>query len=148
MLTRYFGKFNKARQDRWVFGDRASGASMHRFSWTNIVRHPIVMGVASPDDPALSEYWAQRRRKTVLPINRTARRLHQAQDGRCSICRAPLLPVEDQPQTPREWETWLATTRKTLDVTRENGTSDKAEPRLTHTHCTNRSPALLPAHEA
>ena len=54
VVHRYFGKFNKARQDRWVFGDRASGAFMHRFSWTNIVRHPIVMGVASPDDPALS----------------------------------------------------------------------------------------------
>ena len=70
--ARYFGKFNKARQDRWVFGDRASGAYMHRFSWTSIVRHQIVMGGASPDDPALAEYWAQRRRKAVLPINRTA----------------------------------------------------------------------------
>ena len=153
VFARYFGKFNKARQDRWVFGDRASGAFMHRFSWTNIVRHPIVMGVASPDDPALSEYWAQRRRKAVLPINRTARRLHKAQDGCCPICRAPLLPVEDRPQTPREWETWLASTRKTLDVTREDGTSDKAEPRLTHAQCRHRQhthgtgPALLPAHE-
>ena len=153
VFARYFGKFNKARQDRWVFGDRASGAFMHRFSWTNIVRHPIVMGVASPDDPALSEYWAQRRRKAVLPINRTARRLHKAQDGCCPICRAPLLPVEDRPQTPREWETWLASTRKTLDVIREDGTSDKAEPRLTHAQCRHRQhthgtgPALLPAHE-
>jgi len=55
-----------------VFGDRASGACMHRFSWTNIVRHQIVMGTASPDDAVLSEYWAHRRRKTPLPINHTA----------------------------------------------------------------------------
>ena len=26
VVHRYFGKFNKARQDRWVFGDRTSGA--------------------------------------------------------------------------------------------------------------------------
>ena len=58
-----------------------SGAYMHKFSWTNIVRHPIVMGTASPDDPALAEYWAWRRRKVPLPINHTAQELHRAQDG-------------------------------------------------------------------
>jgi hypothetical protein len=47
-----------------VFGDRASGAYLHRFAWTNIVRHQIVTGRSSPDDPALTEYWAARRRKT------------------------------------------------------------------------------------
>jgi hypothetical protein len=130
-----------------VFGDRISGAFMHKFAWTNIVRHPIVMGVASPDDPALSEYWAQRRRKAVLPINRTARRLYQAQDGCCPICRAPLLPVEDQPQTPREWETWLAAARKTLDVIRADGPSDKAEPvSYTPTAATGKTPAAPARH--
>jgi RNA-directed DNA polymerase len=145
VFARYFGTFNKARRDRWVFGDRASGAYMHKFAWTSIVRHPIVMGVASPDDPALTEYWAGRRRKAVLPINRTARRLHKAQDGCCAICRATLLPVEDRPQTSREWETWLTTSRKTLDVIREHGTPDMTELRLIHAHCSNRGPALLPA---
>ena len=42
VFARYFGKFNKARQDRWVFGDRTSGSYLHRFAWTNIVRHQIV----------------------------------------------------------------------------------------------------------
>jgi len=28
----YFGRFNPARQDRWVFGDRASGADLFTFS--------------------------------------------------------------------------------------------------------------------
>ena len=49
-----FGKFNKARQDRWVFGDRITDAFMHKFSWTNIVRHRTVRQGASPDDPALA----------------------------------------------------------------------------------------------
>jgi RNA-directed DNA polymerase len=149
-VDRYYGRFNNARQDRWVFGDRASGAYLHKFAWTNIVRHQIVDGAASPDDPALADYWAKRRRKTPLPIDKTSRWLLKAQDGRCPICREALLPDHDRPQTPREWERWLATTRKTITkvVTREAGTPDEHEPRLIHADCRNRScPALLPAYE-
>ena len=64
IIARYFGMFNKSRRDRWVFGDRQSGAYMHKFAWTRIVRHRMVKGTASPDDPALADYWAERRRKT------------------------------------------------------------------------------------
>ena len=39
VFARYYGKFNKSRQDRWVFGDRHSGAYMHKFAWTPILRH-------------------------------------------------------------------------------------------------------------
>ena len=146
VFARYFGKFNKARKDRWVFGDRNSGAYLHRFAWTNIVRHQIVKHEASPDDPALADYWAWRRRKASLPINRTALWLHKVQDGCCAICRATLIAVEDRPQTPLEWETWLATARKTIDVTWESGISDTAEPRLVHLHChQGKGPAPLPA---
>src|ERR1700694_5352909 len=107
VIARYFGQFHPSRRDRWVFGDRDSGAYMQRFAWTKIVRHQIVNGAASPDDPALTDYWARRRRKTPLPVNRTAQRLHRAQDGCCAICKSELLPVEDQPQTPRAWGRWL-----------------------------------------
>jgi hypothetical protein len=135
VFARYFAKFNKARQDRWVFGNRQTGGYLHRFAWTNIVRHQIVRYGASPDDPELADYWAWRRRKAPVPINRTALWLHREQDGRCAICRVSLIAVEDRPQTPHQWETWLATTRKTIDVVWDNGTSDKAEPRLIHPHC-------------
>jgi RNA-directed DNA polymerase len=104
VFARYFGKFNKARRDRWVFGDRHTGGYLHRFAWTNIVRHQIVTHWASPDDPALADYWAWRRYKASLPINPRAFRLHQEQDGRCAICRATLVPVEGRPQTPHQWE--------------------------------------------
>src|SRR5512142_2171166 len=49
-----------------VFGDRATGAYLPKPSWTEIVRHTLVKGGASPDDPALAGYWAQRR-QTVTP---------------------------------------------------------------------------------
>ena len=60
IIRRYFGKFCKSRNDQWVFGDRDSGAYMLRFAWTKIVRHQMVRGTSSPDDPALTGYWAAR----------------------------------------------------------------------------------------
>jgi RNA-directed DNA polymerase len=119
VITRYFGAFNKARQDRWVFGDRQSGAYMHHFDWTTVVRHQTVWQVASPDDPERSDYWARRRRRPVLPINNASLWLFKAQDGCCPICKTPLFP--DQPQTPRDWEAWLAATRTTITIVKTRG---------------------------
>jgi len=135
VFARYFGRFNKARRDRWVFGDRHTGAYLHRFAWTRIVRHEIVTFRASLDDPELADYWVRRRRKTPLPINHTARRLYRQQDGHCAICNSTLLADHDQPRTPREWEHWLATTRKTIDVVWDTASTDTPEPRLTHLTC-------------
>src|SRR5574342_974677 len=41
IINRYFGMFNPARRDRWVFGDRDTGAAAYllKFAWTKIVRH-------------------------------------------------------------------------------------------------------------
>ena len=39
IITRYFGAFNSSRRDRWVFGDRDSGAYLLKFAWTRITRH-------------------------------------------------------------------------------------------------------------
>ena len=127
VFARYFGKFNRTRQDRWVFGDRTSGVYLHRFSWTGIVRHQIVPGTASPDDPALTDYWTQRRRRAPLPITSTSLRLHQAQNGRCPICKTALLRVDQQPPTPKDWERWLATARDTITIK----TAGAARTRLT-----------------
>ena len=147
VFARSFGRFNKARQDRWVFGDRQGGSYMHRFAWTNIVRHQTVWQRASPDDPELAEYWARRRSRAVLPINNTSLRLHKTQDGCCPICKTPLLA--DQPQTPNDWETWLTAARTTITIVKPaTGTTNEADHRLIHARCANRSgPALLPAYQ-
>ncbi|WP_326791803.1 group II intron reverse transcriptase/maturase [Streptomyces sp. NBC_00841] len=70
VINQYFDRFNPSRNDRWVFGDRNSGAYMVRFVWTQIVRHQLVAGAASPDDAALSEYWAKRRSRKPLPLDK------------------------------------------------------------------------------
>jgi len=67
VAARYFGRFNRARQDRWVVGDPTTGAYLTKFSWTRIVRYVPVRGGASPDDPSLAEYWAERCRRRKPP---------------------------------------------------------------------------------
>ena len=85
IIGRYFGKFSKFRNDRWVFGDKDTGAYLPKPSWTDIVRHTLVKGGASPDDPALAGYWAQRRQKVKPPLDSYTVRLLSRQDGRCSL---------------------------------------------------------------
>jgi RNA-directed DNA polymerase len=136
VITRYYGMFNQSRGDQWVFGDRHSGAYLHKFSWTRILRHRLVRHGASPDDPALVDYWAWRRRKVPLPINKTTQELTDSQDGRCTICGAFLFAVDDRPQNPREWEKWLVT-RTAVITTAARGPdpAEQAAPRLIHTEC-------------
>ena len=98
-----------------MFGDAASGAYLVKFSWTDIVRHTPVTGGASPDDPALAEYWAARRRRIKPPLDGYTLRLLTRQDGRCPLCGDELLCAEQPPQSPHEWERWwLQITRKAI----------------------------------
>jgi RNA-directed DNA polymerase len=153
IVDRYFGAFNKARQDRWVFGDRDSGAYLLKFAWTKIARHQLVNGAASPDDPALADYWAARRRKgPPPPVDTTTLRLLRSQRGRCPLCRCLLLPADQPPHSPNDWERWLTTTRKTISsqqiATPVDGKPDALRFRLTHTDCQRRQSAITAARSA
>jgi RNA-directed DNA polymerase len=158
IIRRYFGRFNKSRRDQWVFGDRDSGAYMLRFAWTKIVRHQMVKGTSSPDDPALAEYWAARRRRGIpRPIGTATLRLLESQRGQCPLCGELLLDADRPPQAPREWEQWLTVTRKAMIhnaiTAQPDGPPGEAKLRLLHAHChrkhagKQKSPALLPASE-
>jgi RNA-directed DNA polymerase len=115
IVGRYYGKFNKFRSDRWVFGDRDTGAYLPKPSWTGIVRHTLVQGGASPDDPALAGYWAQRREKVKPPLDPYTVRLLTRQDGRCTLCGENLLTKDQPPQSPQGWERWfLQLTRQAI----------------------------------
>ncbi len=91
IASRYFGRFVPSRQDRWVFGDRDSGAYLLKFAWTKITRHTLVKGWASPDDPTLASYWAARRRRGTPPLDPPRLRLLKRQRGSCPLCRQLLL---------------------------------------------------------
>lgn len=142
VATRYFGAFHRSRRDRWVFGDRDSGAYLTKFAWTKIVRHSPVAGGASPDDPAMAEYWAERRsrRKPPLVDEHTARLL-RAQRGRCAACGDLLLHADHEPRSPAEWEQWFATVRRVLRkqyIVEQVDGQDRTFYRLLHAHCQRR----------
>jgi RNA-directed DNA polymerase len=159
-VARYFGEFNTSRHDQWVFGDRASGRYLTKFAWTPIVRHRMVPGTASTDDPALADFWAKRRRRSQPPLATSALRLLRMQNGRCPLCGTFLLHADHEPQHPDEWEQWfkavrLALRKQAVITGAGHGTPDEtAAPRLVHAHCRRRrtlgtgdSPALLSARE-
>jgi hypothetical protein len=91
---------------------------LRKFSWTAIVRHRMVAGAASPDDPTLTDYWATRRRRSKPPVGKTTLRLLQAQRWRRSICRGLLLHDDHEPQSPQQWEQWLTAPAKRSANTR------------------------------
>ncbi len=132
---RYFGKFEKFRSDRWVFGDRDTGAYLPKPAWTDIVRHTLVKGGASPGDPALAGYWAQRRQKVRPPLDPYTVRLLSRQDGRCSLCGENLLTPDQPPQSPQGWEHWfLWVTKKAIaaDYLVHHDTPSAARSNRTH----------------
>jgi RNA-directed DNA polymerase len=155
IVSRYFGAFNSARRDRWVFGDRDSGAYLLKFAWVKITRHTLVKGWASPDDPALAGYWEDRRRRGQPPLDRARLRLLQRQRGRCPLCGGLLLHADQEPGTPGEWEQWITATRKAIRhqaITLDAGPGKPGEItvfRLTHARCRGRQPdgtGSKPAH--
>jgi RNA-directed DNA polymerase len=146
ITRRYFSAFNSSRRDKWVFGDRDSGAYLHKFAWTKITRHTLVKGWASPDDPALTSYWAARRRRGRPPLDPARLRLLLQQRGRCPLCDELLLHADQEPATPEEWQQWITAVRK---ATRHQAIALDADPephggpaafRLIHTHCRRRLP--------
>lgn len=144
VTDRYYGTFNTSRNDRWVFGARESGFYLRKFTWTKIVRHRMVPGTASTDDPALAEFWAGRRRKQKTPLGQAGLRLLQAQRGRCPACGDLLLHADREPQSPHEWEQWIKVTRKAIRqhaITADEVPGRSDDPvtvHLIHTHCHRR----------
>jgi RNA-directed DNA polymerase len=132
VVSRYFGRFHKHRDDKWVFGepkhprgqDGDDIAYLVKFSWIDIVRHQLVAGRASPDDPDLTDYWAKRRRKVKPALDSYSLNLLAKQGGRCSLCGDNLLTPDQPPQSPHEWERWW------LDVVKRAIAADY----LTHHH--------------
>ena len=160
IVGRYFGKFNKFRNDRWVFGDRDSGAYLVKFSWTAIQRHVLVTGAASPDDPALAQYWATRRNKVKPPLDRYNLHLLTRQAGLCPLCGDHLLTADQPPNSPEQWERWwLHVTRRAIAASYlvhhgRPGPAADDQTRLVHASCQrglqarqrrNPAPQLQPA---
>jgi RNA-directed DNA polymerase len=154
VTARYFGMFNPSRNDKWLFGSRDTGRYLRRLAWTKIVRHTMVAGRASPDDPDLAEYWAKRRERIRPPVSPATWHLLRRQHGRCPLCRGLLLYASHEPHDERKWEQWHTTIRKAIRKEAITAVMDLGTPgeqvayRLIHAHCRRRlggsEPSTLP----
>ncbi|WP_324606262.1 group II intron reverse transcriptase/maturase [Streptomyces globisporus] len=142
-IAHYWGEFNIHRRDRWVFGDRKTGAYLIKFSWTKIVRHKLVKGRASKDDPGLAAYWASRSRSRKHPDADGKRNIGLAvrQKGLCPKCGLDLIEgAEFEPQDVREWVQWFSASAKRLHVhhivyRRDGGSDNRSNLELIHADC-------------
>jgi len=142
VTARYFGPYNPHRRSKWVFGDRETGAYLHQYAWTKIVRHAPVPGRYTPYDPALARYWADRHRKQQPPQLAPAwQHALRGQHGQCPLCGEPLLFTDRMPDSPSQWETWYAVVRKAM--TRQaitDHSTGRTKHRLVHAYCARRHP--------
>ena len=79
VCARYYGKFNKSGGPMG-FGDRKSGAYMHKVCWTRIVRHQLVHRGASPDDPRC-RVLGQATAQNTAADQQATQELIEAQEG-------------------------------------------------------------------
>jgi len=93
--NRYWGKLNAKRDDTWVFGDKHTGAHLPKYAWTRIERHTKVKGRASPDDPALKDYWAHRNKARATSLVPSQQRIARDQDHVCPVCGETLFNDEE-----------------------------------------------------
>src|SRR5262249_51169690 len=122
MARKYWGVPVWRRKDRWVFGDKASGAYRLRFSWFRHKQHVMVKGTASPDDARLKGYWEERRKCNSSDLSRTDQKLAQRQGWTCPVCGDDLLNGEELHR--HHWQ-----------QRREGGTDEPANLVLLHLYC-------------
>ena len=101
IISRYF---TRVGGDNWIFyartTDRRGKPTVHhlyKMAHTKIVRHVKVRGTASPDDPALTDYWAARttkQGKIYLDDAPRKRRLAERQKWLCPVCHEHLFNGE------------------------------------------------------
>jgi RNA-directed DNA polymerase len=126
-VKHYFGKLNPDHADQWVFGDirpEKNGRHRHliKFGWHKIVRHILVKGSHSPDDPDLREYWWQRRKVNINHLCARDVDLANDQDWVCPICGEELINGE-----PLE--------RHHIVAKSEGGSDTHANRVLVHLYC-------------
>jgi RNA-directed DNA polymerase len=120
--SKYWGVLNPRRSDRWVFGDKSTGAYLLKLSWTPIKRHVLVKGASSPDDPALRGYWIKREQRKIGTLAPRLMSLAHSQRGRCTHCEASLFNGE-------------VLNRHHLHPKGEGGSDERSNLQLVHLYC-------------
>jgi RNA-directed DNA polymerase len=119
---RYWGQLNRARKDKWVFGNKRNGHYLVKFTWFKIERHVLVRGRASPDDPDLRDYWWARQRVNTRNLTANDVALANEQDWICPICGMELINGEPLERHHRKARS-------------EGGSDERSNRCLVHLYC-------------
>ncbi|MFJ3254766.1 group II intron reverse transcriptase/maturase [Streptomyces sp. NPDC093108] len=113
---RYWGKYELNRENTWVFGSETK--HLPKFSWTEIVRHVMVKGDASRDDPTLDSYWKNRARKRMPSIeSKRILTLAARQKGLCTRCGQDLIEGAGyDPDDVNDWAKWFTACHRGIHV--------------------------------
>jgi RNA-directed DNA polymerase len=122
MVRKYWGVPVRGRKDRWVFGDKPSGAYRLRFSWFRQKHHVPVKGTVSPDDARRKGYWEERRKRNASDLSRLDQKLASRQGWTCPVCGDELLNGEEVHRHHRQPK-------------EEGGTDDLDNLVLLHLYC-------------
>ena len=106
----------------WTF--REEGVELVKPDKTPITRFVKITGRNSPYDPALKDYWTERKKRQVGRETYQKQRLMllQTQEYRCALCRIQFIPGDD-----------METDHITLKS--QGGTDDLSNKRLVHPWC-------------
>jgi RNA-directed DNA polymerase len=96
--AKYFGKLEPNSQHQWVFGDKQNGYRLLRYTTFKIVRHVMVVGTHSPDDPKLRAYWLSRQQQKTRDLKGSLGILARRQKGYCPVC-GESLSIEENLET-------------------------------------------------
>ena len=122
IARRYFGRFNKFRNDRWVFGDprrvvddRGDIAYLVKFSWTPIVRHQLVTGGASPRRPRPDPLLGRTAAKGQTPVGQLQPAPARQAGRALPALRGPPAHRRSAPAVPARVGTMVAERRQAGD---------------------------------
>ncbi|MCA0254642.1 MAG: group II intron reverse transcriptase/maturase [Proteobacteria bacterium] len=87
LKPKYWGGI-KGRNDKWVFMDKSKHRDLYLWKpgWTEIKRHVLVFGKASPDNPELQSYWQKRQTYNKKYLFKTRQIIWRKQEGKCPVC--------------------------------------------------------------
>lgn len=92
---KYFGKLTH-RNDKWVFGDKTTGAFVLKLSWVKIVRHVMVKSDDSPYNPNTRDYWVKRKKHNQQQWwDKRRQDVAKQQGHECPICGQSLYNGEN-----------------------------------------------------
>lgn len=95
--SKYWGNLNpEYPNQKWVFGDKATGVFIPKFKWTKISRHSVIPHDYSPDNssPIVQNCFAKQSKNKLDVLSKRKKTLAKRQNYQCPYCEQTLFNGE------------------------------------------------------